>query len=416
MKKISFLLLVALFVVACNEPQTVTVTVTNPIAIDRNNEMVEVSMSELSDKMQLSATSEFVVLNAEGEEVSYQITYDDKLIFQANVPANGTSVYQVEQGKPKAVLSIACGRQYPERKDDIAWENDLAAYRTYGPALQESGERAFGYDIWTKRNTAEPVVEDRYALELSTERAAKLDSLKKVDPSAASEYSRATSYHVDHGTGMDSYKVGPTLGGGTAALMVDGNIVYPWAYKDYELLDNGPLRFTVRLEYTPLAVGDDSSVVETRILSLDAGSHLNKTVVSYDGLSKVTDIATGIVLHDDAPITADAAGGYITYVDPTEAPQDDNGKIYVGAAFPGVVKEAKAVYFSEKEKKEERGGASEGHVLAISDYAPGTAYIYYWGSAWSKAGMNLDSWNAYMAAFAQKARNPLTIAIAKSNN
>ena len=44
---------------------------------------------------------------------------------------------------------VACGRQYPERLDDVAWENDRAAYRAYGPALQEKGERAFGYDIWT---------------------------------------------------------------------------------------------------------------------------------------------------------------------------------------------------------------------------------------------------------------------------
>ena len=45
---------------------------------------------------------------------------------------------------------VACGRQYPERLDDVAWENDRAAYRAYGPALQEKGARAFGYDIWTK--------------------------------------------------------------------------------------------------------------------------------------------------------------------------------------------------------------------------------------------------------------------------
>ena len=55
--------------------------------------------------------------------------------------------------------------------------------------------------------------------------------------------SRAISYHIDHGNGMDCYAVGPTLGGGTAALMPDSAIVYPYCYKDYEILDNGPLRF-----------------------------------------------------------------------------------------------------------------------------------------------------------------------------
>ena len=46
--------------------------------------------------------------------------------------------------------------------------------------------------------------------------------------------------------------------------------------------------------------------------------------------------------------------------------------------FPTLVKEAKAVLFPEKEKKELRGGA-DGHVLAISEYEPGADFTYYWG-------------------------------------
>lgn len=410
MKKIYLFICTVMWATACSENPHVTVTVTNPTSMHREKEMVEVSMKEVSDKLQLSADENVVVKDLEGNEVPYQITFDDMLIFPVNVPANGNSMYLIQQGNPILVPAIACGRQYPERKDDIAWENDLAAYRTYGPALQESGERAFGYDIWTKRNTTEPVVEERYALELSPEREAKLDSLRKNDPQAAEEYSRATSYHVDHGYGMDSYKVGPTLGGGTAALMINNEIVYPWAYKDFEILDNGPLRFKVKLVYNPLTVGEDTNVVETRIISLDAGWHLNKTVVSFSGLSNITDIVTGIVLHDDAPVTADAVNGYITYVDPTEAPQDDNGNIFVGAAFPAKLKEAKVLPFLEKEKYEQRGGA-EGHVVGISDYVPGTEYVYYWGSAWSKAGMTPDKWNEYVAEYAAKARNPLSVSM-----
>jgi len=30
----------------------------------------------------------------------------------------------------------------------VAWENDRIAFRTYGPALQATGEKAVGYDIW----------------------------------------------------------------------------------------------------------------------------------------------------------------------------------------------------------------------------------------------------------------------------
>ena len=111
----------------------------------------------------------------------------------------------------------------------------------------------------------------------------------------------------------------------------------------------------------------------------------------------------------DGAVVADAANGYITYVDPTTDRSGANGKIFVGAAFPAQVKEAKVVLLSEKEKKD-RGGA-DGHVLAISEYEPGSEYTYYWGSAWDKAAIKTaDAWNKYMAEYAQKLRTPLAVA------
>lgn len=414
MKKILYLFAIACVFAACNESKTIKVKVKNPISLDRANEMVEISAQEVSTKLQLSPSGQFVVYNSKGEEVPYQITSNDKVIFPAEVAAGEEAIYTLKTGTPTPVGVIACGRQYPERVDDLAWENDLVAFRAYGPALQKTGERAFGYDVWTKYKTTEPVVEARYAMELNSETLAKIDSLKAVDSQAAKELRAATSYHVDHGNGLDCYKVGPTLGGGTAALMVDGNIVYPYAYKEYRILDNGPLRFSVELVYNPLTVNENSnSVVETRVITLDAGSQLNKTVITYAGLKETTDIAAGLVLHEPdgkAMIAANAAEGYITYVDPTDNATANNGQIYVAAVVPGTVKEAKPVYFSEEEKGKERGGA-DGHVLAISDYHPASQYIYYWGSAWSKAGMDTNKWNKYVAEYAQKVRNPLTVTV-----
>ena len=397
----------ALFCFACNDSRTVTVTVTNPLAMERSNEMVEVSMETVTDRLGLADTAQIVVLNADGQQVPYQITYDGKVIFPAAIAAGGTATYTIQTGTPEAFDVKACGRCYPERMDDMAWENDLVAFRAYGPALQAKGERGFGYDLFTKYNTTEPMLEAMYAKELDKETLAKIAELKKTDPKAAAELSRERSYHIDHGYGMDCYAVGPTLGAGVAALMVNDTIIYPWCYKNQEILDNGPLRFTVKLEFTPLTVKGDSTVVEMRLITLDAGSHLNKTAVSYSNLKETLPIVAGIVLHEpDGTVVADAANGYITYVDPTTGP--DNGKIFMGAAVPAVVKDAKTVLFSEKEKKE-RGGA-DGHVLAISEYEPGSEYTYYWGSAWDKAAIKtVDAWNAYMAEYAQKVRTPLTV-------
>ena len=241
-----------------------------------------------------------------------------------------------------------------------------------------------------------------YAKETDKETRAKLKELKKTEPEKAAGLLKELSYHIDHGHGMDCYAVGPTLGAGVAALMVDDSIIYPWCYKSQEILDNGPLRFTVRLEFNPLTV-------ETRLITLDAGSHLNKTAVSYSNLKETLPIVTGIVLHEpDGAVVADAANGYITYVDPTTGP--DNGKIFIGAAVPTVVKDAKTVLFSEKEKKERNN--ADGHVLAVSDYEPGSEYVYYWGFAWDRADIKTAAaWNQYMADFAQKVRNPLTVKV-----
>lgn len=409
MKKLLLLCMTALFCFACSDSKIVTVTVTNPLAMERSNEMVELSMASISDRLGLADTAQIVVLDADGKQVPYQITYDEKVIFPAVVAANGTAVYTIQSGTPETFDVKACGKHYPERMDDVAWENDLVASRAYGPALQKRGERGFGYDLFTKYNTTEPVLESMYAQEMDKEVRAKIAELKKTDPKAAGELGRSISYHVDHGYGMDCYAVGPTLGAGVAALMENDTIIYPWCYKTQEILDNGPLRFTVKLVFNPLNVKGDTTVVETRLITLDAGSHLNRTAISYSNLKEAMPVVSGIVLHEpDGAVVADAANGYITYVDPTTGP--DNGKIFMGAAVPTVVKEAKTVLFSEQEKKQRNN--ADGHVLAISDYEPGSEYVYYWGFAWNKADIKTaDAWNQYMADFAQKVRNPLAVAV-----
>lgn len=409
MKKLLLLCMTALFCFACSDSKIVTVTVTNPLAMERSNEMVELSMASISDRLGLADTAQIVVLDADGKQVPYQITYDEKVIFPAVVAANGTAVYTIQSGTPETFDVKACGKHYPERMDDVAWENDLVAFRAYGPALQKRGERGFGYDLFTKYNTTEPVLESMYAQEMDKEVRAKIAELKKTDPKAAGELGRSISYHVDHGYGMDCYAVGPTLGAGVAALMENDTIIYPWCYKTQEILDNGPLRFTVKLVFNPLNVKGDTTVVETRLITLDAGSHLNRTAISYSNLKEAMPVVSGIVLHEpDGAVVADAANGYITYVDPTTGP--DNGKIFMGAAVPTVVKEAKTVLFSEQEKKQRNN--ADGHVLTISDYEPGSEYVYYWGFAWNKADIKTaDAWNQYMADFAQKVRNPLAVAV-----
>lgn len=406
MKKISSLFIIAT-AFACTGPQELTLSIHNPLPENRTNELAEVPAHLLSS-VKKKTTDQFVITDAAGKQIPYQLTHDEKIIFPVTIAAEGDLTYTVRVGRPDSVPTLACGDIYPERLDDVAWENDRIAFRTYGPALQATGEKAFGYDVWTK-NVSRPVVKERYAKELDKEARAKIAELRRTDPEAANAWARSISYHVDHGEGMDFYSVGPTLGAGTSALMVNDSIRYPYCYKSCEILDNGPLRFTVRLTYAPFTAGPDTAVTETRLLSLDAGSHFNRTVVMYDGLRHPQPIVTGLVTHAPSEeYQADVTEGYIAYGD---AEQTDNGRIYVAAVIPRSqpLDEAGSVSFTEEEKKQ-RGAT--GHILARSQYRPGTSYTYYWGAGWSKYGFaTSDDWYAYVRAYARSIETPLTVRV-----
>ena len=129
----------------------------------------------------------------------------------------GTEVLRLVGGAaaiadPKALLAQAealaelttpqaYARLVPERMGDLAWENDLVAFRIYGPPLREAAEDS-GIDVWSKR-VAAPIVNKWYRLDLGSKQ----------------------SYHTDHGEGFDGYKVGSSRGSGGLALWVDGKMV-----------------------------------------------------------------------------------------------------------------------------------------------------------------------------------------------
>lgn len=407
MKKLVCYLLAALLLGACSQPkQMLTISVSNDLPINRQGELVELSMEQVSKQLQLKETDDLVLADADGNELPYQLTYDEKLLFVADVQASSAAYYTLRPGTPTVQQSvIACGRQYPERLDDMAWENDKVGFRAYGPALQVRGERGYGYDLFPKRGTSEPVLETLYAEELDSLRWVKYRELAAQDK--AKEYLTTFSCHWDHGYGMDCYAVGSTLGGGVAALLEGEEIVYSWCYDTYEILDNGPLRFSVRLTFKPMTVGSDTAVVERRLITLDAGSHLNRTVVTYEGLTEQHPIVAGFALHNAEPVVvADQQAGYITYVDPTTGP--DQGEIYAGAAFPVRLQKAGTVLFTPEERKQHSN--AYGHLLGEGIYEPDGQFLYYWGFGWSRSDIqDAAAWNAYMQEFTQKMNHPLQV-------
>lgn len=368
------------------------ILIENGSNIYRHGEMVELPAESIRG---LIDSKYCFITDCVGKELPSQFTYDGKLIFRTDVPAESNAVYRIVASDTLRSYPITnAGRVYPERADDLAWENELVGFRVYGPSTQRWGERAFGYDIFLKHPTEQLIVPLLYAAQTSGSNWAKVDSLRAINPALAEEFIQSFTYHADHGLGMDCYAVGPTLGDGVAALLDNGKICYPWCYSQVEILDNGPIRFTVRLDFAPVRVGIDS-VTEHRIISLDAGVHLNKCVVWYDGLSGNRDIVVGVPRRDDSEAVMDTINRVIAYADPTQGP--DNGK-----AMTGIILDGKITDMTE----------SEGHILARTAIAPDDTLRYYWGFAWDRADFpDFKSWADYLIKRSQALRTPLRVTV-----
>ena len=108
--------------------KTVTITVTND-ENEQRQELVEIDLKTIVDKLALGEDDAFVVRNAFGQQVDYQVTYDGKLLIDVSVRPCGKAQFTVSKGVPEPMKTWVKGKMYPTRKDDIAWENDRGAYR-----------------------------------------------------------------------------------------------------------------------------------------------------------------------------------------------------------------------------------------------------------------------------------------------
>ena len=376
--------------------QQATIVVSNPTSTPRT-ELISLSMSEMKAKLGNATPKKgeaYIVKNKRGQQIGSQITHDGLLLIDASVRPHGSATYYVSIGKPYQQKVYATGALYKIRKDDIAWENDRCAYRVYGPALQKTGERSFGTDIWVK-NTPDTVVYERYIKDM-------IGNRKNDD-----ETEILTSFHLDHGNGLDPYRVGATLGLGAPSLMVGKNQVLPYCYKDYRILDNGPLRFTVELTYNPSTVGNMKNVVEHRIISLDKGSNFNKMTVWYDGLTTPTDFATGFPIHEEDTETKTFAKDYVSYADPTDNVEVNNSQVYVGVLFPEGIDHT---YYQLFEKKHD--GAT-GHALGLKRGLKNQEkYSYYFGAAWSKYDVrSYAEWQIRIKDYLDALKNSLQVEV-----
>lgn len=391
MKNYLIIAALGLALAACQDGG-VKVRVANDSKLDRKAGLVMLDAGQLKERL---GSGYLYVTDADGREIPSQLTSDGRLLFTADVAAGDECTFTVAAADSAHVYqALTTGRVYPERADDVAWENELVGFRAYGPATQRKGERAYGYDIFFKHPTSDQILEVLYGAQCDPAAWKRVDSLRAIDPAMAEEYIQSFSYHVDHGLGMDCYAVGPSLGAGVAVPVVNDSLAFAWCYDKAEVTDNGPLRFGLRLDFAPRAVGADTAVTEHRIITLDAGRHLNTARVWYDGLTAPVTVAAGVPLRDDSPVFTDVAKGILAYSDPTQGP--DNGRAMLGVVMNG------ADSIVEK----------QGHIVAMTTLAPGDTLSYSWGFAWDRADITTpEAWQQYLLDYAARQAEPLRVTV-----
>ena len=372
---------VCFFSVFCACTSSKAIYIHNPSPWNRTGCVAEVDLSLTGGMMKEG----LVVEDESGKRVPCQITHDHQLLFSVDVPAISTVKYKLRQARTEQYDTVCLAQIRHDFQDDLTWENDRGGYRLYGPAYKNGGGNVGGYDIWTK-SVAFPVLAQRY-----------FDHCQ-----------RGISYHKDHGNGMDAYTVGPTLGAGMNVLMMEGIPVYPCAYESCEILDNGPLRTSIKINCYPMAVGSDT-VRETRIITLDKGSWLNKTQIRYDGLGTKMRMANGIVVHKQNPRGYVVRGGdkcYMAYADLTDNANNGNGVIYIGVVNT-VVQDSAGFQTLDPPV-----GDAIGQVMSHTVYTPGDIFTYYWGAGWSKGGVRgMLAWEKYLSDFCSNLDYPLEITV-----
>lgn len=379
--------------------KAMTVTVTNTTGNNRSD-VIELPAEKVFNTLGIAGGRQFLVLDGDNVERPYQLTRDGKVLLQAFVAPMSTTTFTLKCGEPQTARLDCNGHIYPDREDDLTWENDKCAWRMYGPKMHNKG--VSGFDTFAK-NVTYPVQDALYHSELTSygintnlRKAGKGNLWRQM-------HRDVYTYHRDRGQGMDAYTVGNTLGAGAPALYVNGKLIMPDVYEKADIIENGPLRFTVRLQ-----MYEQNGISETRLLTQDKGNHLARVEVTYSGAAPGTAIASGIVVHKSQPTAyaINKKAGYIAYSDALDTPQGQNGQLFIACLYPQKMKAMKYLPLPE----EKAGGT--GHVLGFTTLQPTQPFTYYAGSAWSKYDVpTMSVWEQLLKYYADNIKNPLKVSI-----
>jgi len=297
----------------------------------------------------------------------------DQLLFQADLGPGETRRFRLAIGERQIPLKDqykAYGRFVRERFDDFAWENDRAAFRTYGTALetwQQEPLTSSAIDVWCKR-VRRLVINDWYMVD---------------------------DYHRDTGEGGDLYSAGRSRGCGGSGIWEEGKLHVSRNFIMSKVIANGPIRVVFELAYAPWEI-TGWKVSEVKRITLDAGQNLNRieSVYQSDRRGEIR-FAAGIKKADGSTSLARKEAAWLR----TWEALKGNGHLGCGI----VIDPEHLADITE----------GEGNCLVVAKATIGQAAVYYAGFGWDKSAdfSSVADWEAYLDQYAKRLRSPVKVSI-----
>lgn len=252
--------------------------------------------------------------------------------------------------RPRAYVKVA-----PERKNDVAWENDRIAFRIYSKMVDD--KTANGVDFLCK-SVDYPMIDKWFR-----------------------ESAEGLSYHEDRGEGCDFYTVGKNRGLGGTGFWTGDTLVCSLVYDNAKIVSDGPARIDFTLGFDPVEVGG-RTLTESKRIEMVCGTSFYKvteTVTTSDGKDAV--LAIGLTTFGDTEII-DAAEGKLFTVDNIEHKKP----VGIGTSNKGVGLHKTCIGSAVVVNPAELAGYADcgPDKLVLVNVKSGEPVTYYVGATWSQ--------------------------------
>ena len=360
-----------------------TVTAENVLGIMRRDETVSVPVAELRSRLGTGEVGKVRVTDQGGTEVVSQLVDDegdgmlDALIFQASFLPRETRSFVIEREAPSAPAVAKVHVIHDADRDDMAWESDRIAFRTYGVGLARYEPLvSSGIDVWDK-SVRTLVLDKWYA--------------KKAP----------ASYHHDTGEGADFFDVGPTLGAGGVAVWKNDSLYRPPNFTSWKILADGPVRVILEMRHPAFDAGGTRVSVIRRI-SLDAGQNLSRAVTIFhsdngDSIPYVIGLVkrAGVVGSESSA----QPWAWLAEWGPVDHKNGGHGELGTAVVIPRAdVRDWKEI---------------ADHFLAVSEAKSDKPVVEYIGAGWTGSGdfSDVRDWWKYLDELAQRLSAPVRVTV-----